>query len=76
MAWLVCEKVFIRFAIKIAYLVLIYGEFYGIMHSNKLKTCLFCIKIDNAIEKRERQKGCIERCVIFCRFFYRFFKDR
>ena len=56
-------------------LALIYSGFYCIIWVNKLRLCLFCIKTDDAIEKRERQKIYIEGCVIFCRFFYLFFME-
>ena len=45
-----------------------YSEFYSIMLINKLKMCLKYIKTDSAIEKRERQKEYIERCVISVAF--------
>ena len=35
---------------------------------NKLKMCLKYIKTDSAIEKRERQKEYIERCVVSVAF--------
>lgn len=76
MKWLACEKSTYKICIKNTYLVLIYSEFYCIIHINKLRLCLLCIKTDDAIEKRERQKICIEGCVIFCRFFYLFFYGR
>ena len=47
---------------------MIYSGFYCIIWINKLRLYLFCIKTDDAIEKRERQKICIEGCVIFCDF--------
>lgn len=72
--WPDCEKSVYEICIKNAYLVLICSEFYCIIWLNKLRPCLFCIKTDDAIEKRERQKIYIERCVIFCRFFYPFFR--
>lgn len=75
MKWLACEKSTYKICIKNTYLVLIYSEFYCIIHINKLRLCLFCIKTDDAIEKRERQKICIEGCVIFCRFFICFFME-
>ena len=45
-----------------------YSEFYSIMLINKLKMCLKYIKTDSAIEKRERQKEYIERCVVSVAF--------
>lgn len=45
-----------------------YSESYSIMLINKLKMCLKYIKTDSAIEKRERQKEYIERCVISVAF--------
>lgn len=76
MKWIACEKSIYKICIKNMCLVLIYSGFYCIIWINKLRLCLFCIKTDDAIEKRERQKICIEGCVIFCRFFYLFFYGR
>ena len=76
MKWIACEKSIYKICIKNTCLVLIYSGFYCIIWINKLRLCLFCIKTDDAIEKRERQKICIEGCVIFCRFFYLFFYGR
>ena len=45
-----------------------YSKFYSIMLINKLKMCLKYIKTDSAIEKRERQKEYIERCVVSVAF--------
>lgn len=75
MKWIACEKSIYKICIKNMCLVLIYSGFYCIIWINKLRLCLFCIKTDDAIEKRERQKIYIERCVIFCRFFYLFFME-
>ena len=76
MKWIACEKSIYKICIKNMCLVLIYSGFYCIIWINKLRLCLFCIKTDDAIEKRERQKIYIEGCVIFCRFFYLFFRKR
>lgn len=75
MKWIACEKNIYKICIKNTRLVLIYSGFYCIIWINKLRLCLFYIKIDDAIEKRERQKIYIEGCVIFCRFFYLFFME-
>ena len=65
MKWLACEKSIYKICIKNTCLVLIYSGFYCIIHINKLRLCLFCIKTDDGIEG----------CVIFCRFFYLFFME-
>ena len=75
MKWIACEKSIYKICIKNTCLVLIYSGFYCIIWINKLRLCLFCIKTDDAIEKREQQKIYIEGCVIFCRFFYLFFME-
>ena len=62
------KKIFIEIAIKNIKIHLKYSEFYSIMLINKLKMCLKYIKTDSAIEKRERQKEYIERCVISVAF--------
>ena len=64
MKWIACEKSIYKICIKNTCLVLIYSGFYCIIWINKLRLCLFCIKTDDAIEKRERQKIYIEGCVI------------
>ena len=62
------KKIFIEIAIKNIKIHLKYSEFYSIMFINKLKMCLKYIKTDSAIEKRERQKEYIERCVVSVAF--------
>ena len=62
------KKIFIEIAIKNIKIHLKYSEFYSIMLINKLKMCLKYIKTDSAIEKRERQKEYIERCVVSVAF--------
>ena len=62
------KKIFIEIDIKNIKIHLKYSEFYSIMLINKLKMCLKYIKTDSAIEKRERQKEYIERCVISVAF--------
>ena len=68
MKWIACEKSIYKICIKNMCLVLIYSGFYCIIWVNKLRLCLFCIKTDDAIEKRERQKEYIERCVVSVAF--------
>ena len=62
------KKIFIEIAIKNIKIHLKYSKFYSIMLINKLKMCLKYIKTDSAIEKRERQKEYIERCVVSVAF--------
>ena len=70
------KKLFIENAIKNINIHLKYSKFYSIMLINKLKMCLKYIKTDSAIEKRERQKEYIERCVISVAFFVLFVRWR
>ncbi len=63
------KKIFIKNHYKNTKIHLKYSELYSIMLNNKLKMCLKYIKTDSAIEKRERQKEYIERCVISVAFF-------
>ncbi len=50
-------------------LALIYSGFYCIIWVNKLRLCLFCIKTDDAIEKRERQKNTSKDVLFSADFF-------
>ena len=74
MKWIACEKSIYKICIKNMCLVLIYSGFYCIIWVDKLRLCLFCIKTDDAIEKRERQYT--SKDVLFSADFFICFLER
>ena len=74
MKWIACEKSIYKICIKNMCLGLIYSGVYCLRWGHQVRVGLVCINTDDALETRERQKIYIEGCVIFCRFFYLFFR--
>mgnify|MGYP000423544399 CR=1 FL=1 len=74
MKWLACEKSTYKICIKNTYLVLIYSEFYCIIHINKLRLCLFCIKTEMPLRK-ENGRRYASKDALFSAIFYLFFME-